>query len=154
LPEKELLYFHPMNLDLVVTHSVSIKATPEQVWMLITDPGVIKVFLFGSEVTTDWKTGSPLFFRGEWQGQRYEDKGLIQQVAPPHLLQYTYHSGFSGLTDVPENYSLVTYTLEEAAGGTLLQVQQKGFAGEVQQQHSASGWKQALEKIKEVAETK
>ncbi len=30
------------------------------------------------------------------------------------ILSYSYWSGFSGLEDKPENYSLVTYTLESS----------------------------------------
>jgi uncharacterized protein YndB with AHSA1/START domain len=55
--------------------SVDIDAAPEAVWHALTDPAAIARYMHGTAVETDWSEGSPVFWRGEWQGTRYEDKG-------------------------------------------------------------------------------
>ena len=68
-------------------------------------------------------------------------------------LSYTYWSGFSGLEDKPENYSLVTYTLtEKGPDCTNLRWTQKGFANEDAYRHSSEGIQDFLKKIKDVTE--
>ncbi len=54
-----------------------INASSSRVWEALTDPKLIKQYLFGTEVSTDWKVGSPITYRGVWNGREYEDKGRI-----------------------------------------------------------------------------
>ena len=71
----------------------------------MTNPEKVSTYLFGTEVKTDWKEGSAITFSGAYEGHKYEDKGSIIKNEPNELLQYNYWSGFSGLEDIPENYS-------------------------------------------------
>jgi hypothetical protein len=53
------------------------------------DPERIKEYYLGAEVQTDWQVGSPITFKGEWEGKSYEDKGEIlrgRARAQAHLL--------------------------------------------------------------------
>ncbi len=118
----------------------------------MTNPEKIKVYLFGTETLTDWKTGSEIIFQGEYQGHQYKDKGTILDIKTDELLQYFYWSGFSGLEDKPENYSLVAYKLETANDNTLLTLTQTGFANEQTQQHSKTVWTNVLKQIKQMTE--
>ena len=69
------------------------------------------------------------------------------------LLKYNYWSGFSGLDDKPENYSIVTYEIEPAdSGGVIFRWTQEGFATEEGQQHSEQGLPAMLEQIKKLVE--
>jgi hypothetical protein len=68
------------------------------------------VYLFGTETRTDWKVGSDIPFQGAYNGQQYKDKG---RVIENEILKYNYWSGFSGLADMPENYALVNYFIED-----------------------------------------
>jgi hypothetical protein len=43
--------------------------------------------MFGSEVTTDWKPGSPITWKGEFEGRAYEDKGEVIAVEPGRRLR-------------------------------------------------------------------
>ncbi len=52
--------------------------------------------------------------------------------------------------DVPENYSLVTYTLDKTENGTSLSLKQKGFADEEAQAHADRGWAMVLQNLKEL----
>ena len=66
------------------------------------DPGArIKQWFFGVDTETDWKQGSPIVHRGEWQGKPYVDKGEIVRIEPPHLLVHTHWSDLSGKPDSP-----------------------------------------------------
>jgi uncharacterized protein YndB with AHSA1/START domain len=141
-----------MDTSLEVENSILIHASPTKIWKALTDPALIKEYLFGTETITDWKVGSDLIFQGEWEGQPYKDKGHILEITPEKILSYDYWSGFSGMEDKPENYSTITYTLEDVGDNIRLRVSQKGFAKKENQEHSEKGWTQVLEKIKEIAE--
>ena len=142
-----------MNSDLKVSKSIVIKSSAENVWDGMTNPDKIKVYLFGTETITDWKTGSAIIFQGEYNGQHYKDKGNVLENQPNKLLKYKYWSGFSGLEDKSENYSIVTYQIEETDKSTVkLTWTQEGFASEEGQQHLEQGLPGMLEQIKELVE--
>ncbi|MFZ4543999.1 MAG: SRPBCC family protein, partial [Saprospiraceae bacterium] len=68
-------------------------------------------------------------------------------------IAYSYWSGFSGLEDLPENYSTVVYEFEDVGNGsTNFTWTQIGYASEKSQQHSQEGLKAFIETIKEIAE--
>lgn len=141
-----------MNKELTVTTSIEINADKAKVWDALTNPAKIKVYLFGTETLSNWKIGSEIIFQGEYQGQQYKDKGTILDVTKDELLQYSYWSGFSGLEDKPENYSLVEYKLDTTNGKTKLTLTQTGFANEQAQQHSQQAWTNVLQQIKQITE--
>ena len=141
-----------MDKQLTVTATIDINADTCKVWDALINPEKIKVYLFGTETISDWKVGSPIIFQGEYQGHKYQDKGTIKNIKPNQLMQYDYWSGFSGLEDKPENYSLVTYKLEYANNKTTLILTQTGFVNEQSHQHSFTAWTQVLKTIKELIE--
>src|SRR5450631_2104823 len=100
-----------MNHDLIVVKGILINAPKEKVWNALTNPEIIKEYLFGTETITDWNVGSDVIFQGEYNGIKYRDKGVVQNNVLNEVLSYRYWSAFSGEEDKPENYSLVTYTL-------------------------------------------
>jgi len=142
-----------MNHDLTVTTSVEINASPERVWKVMTKPELIKIYLHGTECITDWKVGSKVIFRGEYDGQSYNDHGIVLENRAPELLSYSYWTGFSGLPDTPENYCKVTYHIEAIKDGlTKLTWDQRGFADESRKAHSEQSMPAFVEHIKQVAE--
>lgn len=141
-----------MNKDLVSTRTILIEASAEGVWRALTDREIIKKYFFGTEAISDWKVGSALIFQGEWEGKTYQDKGNILAAEPGKILQYDYWSGFSGLEDRKENYSLVTYRLESIKNQTTLSLTQEGFASEDGKAHADSGWIMVLENLKNLLE--
>jgi uncharacterized protein YndB with AHSA1/START domain len=142
-----------MNHDLVVSQTISINAPVAQVWEALTNPALIKLYLFGTNTTTDWKVGSGILFQGEYEGQVYTDKGIVRENIPNSSLSYSYWSGFSGAADVPENYSLVTYTLKPTGDNTTdFTWTQRGFATTQGYEHSLNGMGEFLASIKKVVE--
>jgi uncharacterized protein YndB with AHSA1/START domain len=86
---------------------ININASVSQVWDALTKPDLIQQYLFGTDVTTDWKVGSPITYKGIWEGKAYEDKGKVLQIETGKLLVSTFWSSLSGLPDIPENYQAV-----------------------------------------------
>jgi uncharacterized protein YndB with AHSA1/START domain len=141
-----------MEQDLLVRKTVKMNVNVSKVWNALTNPKMIKQYLFGTKVITDWKVGSEIIFQGNWEGKKFRDKGIIEKFEIEKLFQYTYWSGFSGLEDKKENYSLIKFELSGDGKTTKLTVSQKGFADKAAQEHSDKGWSMALQKIKELLE--
>jgi uncharacterized protein YndB with AHSA1/START domain len=66
-----------MPKNLVAKTSLSIAAPAAKVWDALVNPQVIKQYMFGTAVVSDWQPGSPITWKGEWKGKPYEDKGTI-----------------------------------------------------------------------------
>jgi uncharacterized protein YndB with AHSA1/START domain len=142
-----------MNHDLVISQTITINAPVSKVWVALTNPEIIKLYLYGTQTTTDWKVGSSVVFQGEYQGQTYKDKGIVKENRENELLSYSYWSGFSGAPDVPENYSLVTYILKSIdANTTVFTWDQKGWATQEGYEHSKTGMNDFLASIKKIVE--
>jgi uncharacterized protein YndB with AHSA1/START domain len=62
---------------LVAEESVTIKAPVSKVWEAFVKPEIIKEYMFGTDIITDWKEGSEIVWKGEWEGKAYRDKGEI-----------------------------------------------------------------------------
>ncbi len=78
--------------------ATTIHAPIDRVWDALIDPAAIKQYMFGTNVTSDFKEGSPIAWKGEWQGKKYEDKGAILKIKPEQMLRYT-HFGEAGRSD-------------------------------------------------------
>jgi uncharacterized protein YndB with AHSA1/START domain len=142
-----------MNHDLQASESVVVNVDTSRMWDVLTNPTIIKEYLFGTETITDWKVGSEIAFQGEYNGHKYRDHGVIKEYALHKRIAYSYWSGFSGLEDKPENYSMVIYDVEAIdATHTKFTWTQKGYPDETRQAHSQSGMTEFLIQIKGIAE--
>ena len=121
-------------------------------WDALTKPDLIKQYLFGTEVATDWQVGSPITYKGTWEGKTYEDKGKILQIEPGKLLVSTYWSSFLGVPDIPENYQTVRYELSAESDGTRLTITQDNNDTQEAAAHSEQNWKMVLDGIKKLLE--
>jgi len=142
-----------MMANVVATAETDIKATPAKVWTALTDRDQIKEYMFGSDIETDWRQGSPIVWRGEYQGKRYEDKGEIVEIRPGKRLRMTHFSPLSGQDDVPENYHTLTYELEDRGGTTHVSLSQDNNASEEEAEHSRRNWETVLTGLKELVES-
>ena len=141
-----------MAIEQIINKTLFINASPAKVWDALTNPELIKQWLFGTNVISDWNEGSPIYFTGEWQGTEYKDKGTILQFEKEKVFQYNYWSGFSGLPDSIEYYSIITFTLEPTSKGTQLNLTQSNFPTETGYEHSDKNWDTVLEVMKTVIE--
>lgn len=138
--------------DYVATAEAEISASPAQVWTALTDPDQIEKYMFGSRVETDWKQGSPIVWKGEYDGKPYEDKGEIVDIDPERRLKVTHFSPLSGQEDVPENYHTLTYELENRGDTTHISLSQDNNASEEQAEQFKGNWQSMLDGLKEVVE--
>ncbi|MBN2118028.1 MAG: SRPBCC domain-containing protein [Anaerolineales bacterium] len=142
-----------MNKGFTVQSTIQINAPAAKVWQALVDPKLIKRYLFDTDVTTDWKVGSPITYTGVWEGRPYKDKGTILEIDPERLLVSTYWNSFSGLPDTPEHYQTVRYELNPNGGThTTLTVIQDNFKSEEDVARSEQNWNVTLEAIKKVVE--
>ena len=136
----------------ILKKQFTFNAPAEAVWDALTNPEKIKRYLFGTETITDWEVGSLLIFTGTWEGTQYKDKGTILKFEKNKILQYNYWSSFSPLPDLPENYSLLTFSLSSSGNTTVLTLEQKGFVDEKGLKHSGENWESVMNIMKEIVE--
>ncbi len=141
-----------MNNTFVAKATRTINAPTSRVWEALTKPDLIKQYLFGTTVTTDWRVGSPITYEGVWEGKAYKDKGKVLQVERGKLLVSTFWSSLSGVPDAPENYQTVRYELSAENGGTRLTITQDNNATQEDANHSAQNWNMVLDGIKKLLE--
>ena len=141
-----------MNRKFTATATTTIDAPVSKVWQALVTPEMIKQYLFDTDVISDWNVGSPIIYRGEWEGKPFEDKGKILEIAPEKTLKSTHWSPLSGVPDTPENYHTVTYTLTEQGDSTEVTITQDNNASEEEKAHSEKNWQTVLDGMKKLLE--
>lgn len=136
----------------VATSTITIDAPRGRVWSVLTDSVAIKEFMFGTDVVTDWTVGSPILWRGVWEGNDYEDKGVILELEPERRLVNTHFSPLSGQDDVPENYHTLTWTLKGEGDTTEFRLSQDNNATAEGAEHSKGMWDSLVKGVKAIAE--
>jgi len=141
-----------MNRKFTATATTTIDAPVSRVWQALVTPEIIKQYLFDTDVISDWNVGSPIIYRGEWEGKPFEDKGKILEIEPEKTLKSTHWSPLSGVPDTPENYHTVTYTLTEQGDSTEVTITQDNNASEEEKVHSEKNWQTVLDGMKKLLE--
>jgi uncharacterized protein YndB with AHSA1/START domain len=148
-----------MSHPLIVKSTIRIHAQAEKVWKALTDPAETKKYMFGCEALSDWKEGSPLIWKGNFNGvELVAVKGAILKIQPGKSLVYTAIDPNSPIPDLPENYLTVSYDLEEEDGQILLTATQGDYStvadGEKRYQHTVDGggWDPILAEVKKLVE--
>lgn len=115
---------------------------------------MIKLWIADTEVNviSDWKTGSPIFIRGNLHWVDFENKGIIQQFEPEKIFQYNYWSTLSMLPDKPENYTVVRFELTSTGDKTILTLTLSDFPDETTYKHLKFYWDVTLEILKALCE--
>ncbi len=122
------------------TATVTIDAAPERIWHALTDPATIAQYFLGTHVDTDWKVGSPIVFRGEYQGNAYEDHGEVLAFEPGKLFRITHFSG-----DVRH---VVAWELD----GTTVRITQSENTSEAEVAQAEQTWAMVLGNLKDLLE--
>jgi uncharacterized protein YndB with AHSA1/START domain len=137
-----------MNENLIASVKISVNVPSDEVWKALIDPKAIKHYMFGTNVVSDWREGSRIVWRGEWEGQSYEDRGEILKIKPGTMIQYSHFSPLSGLPDEPQNYHTVSIVLSGSGNHTLVSLEQDNNANEEEKAHSESNWNMMLVALK------
>ena len=80
----------PQDDELVARATIIFAAGPDEVWSALVEPAAIKQYMFGTTVESDWREGSSIVWKGEWQGRAHEDKGAILRLEPGLLLGHSH----------------------------------------------------------------
>ncbi len=134
--------------------SIIINAPKEEIWEALTIPEQVKQYFFSTNLVTTWEVGSPILFRGEWEGKPYEDKGTVLSFIPLQSLSYDYWSNFSGIEDKKENYQILSYELQDMQDGIQVTINQSNVATQESADHSSENWKKVLEALENFVENK
>lgn len=145
--------------ELKVQKSITLNADISTVWKALTKPEMTKKYMFGSEVISDWKVGSPILWKGNSQGEeKIMVKGSIEKIEAGRLLQFTTLDPNADYNDVPSNYIRATFELTPRLGKTVLSVTQGDYArveeGKKRFTDADQGWNQALNTLKTIIDKK
>jgi len=145
-----------MNQPLILKNEIIIHAPAASVWNALTNPAETKKYMFGCEALSDWKEGSPLIWKGNFNGvELVAVKGTILKIRPGSYLEYTViDPNNPKIPDLPENYLTVTCELIEQNGITTLTTTQGDYStvaeGADRYKHTVDGggWEPILQAIK------
>jgi uncharacterized protein YndB with AHSA1/START domain len=130
----------------------TIHAPIEKVWEGLTQPEWVKQYFFGTQLVTTWQPQTPIYFKGEWEGVAYEDKGTVLRYEPYKVLIYNYHSSMSDLADLPENYQIISYRVKTRDNATVVTVEQSNISAFEKKEDSAKGWAGMMLELKKLME--
>jgi uncharacterized protein YndB with AHSA1/START domain len=102
--------------------TILINATKQKVWDALTKPELVKKWQYGSDVITDWKVGSEIRFRVEWEDKVFEQWGKILEIIPNELIKYSLFFPRPDLEDKEENYFIMSYIISESENKIKLQI--------------------------------
>jgi uncharacterized protein YndB with AHSA1/START domain len=145
---------------LIVTNQIDINGTAKQVWDMLINPEKTKLYMFGCETVSDWKPGSELLWRGNYEGKEMVFvQGFVIDIIPEKLLKYSVIDPNAAYPLIPVNHLNVTYALNEENGKVILTVSQDGFetaADGVKRYeevyNKGEGWNPILLEIKKLVE--
>jgi len=137
-------------MDHIAKASTTIDAPVAKVWDALVNPAQIKQYMFGTMVTSTFKEGSPIVWKGEWKGKSYEDKGVILAAKPERMLRYSHFSPLSGQPDRPESYHTVTIELASSGGRTTVSLSQDKNPTPEAREDSEKNWSAMLAGLKKL----
>jgi uncharacterized protein YndB with AHSA1/START domain len=135
--------------ELTIEKSVEINAPAAKVWEVLVNPALSRQWIeqfwpgFGT-LESNWKTGSVM--RWKTTDGEIDLEGQVLAIEPERMLRYSF--------TMPED--VVTFTLEEQNGQTVLSVTHGDFSKKPDAEEcyagALAGWAMNLPKIKELAE--
>src|SRR6202521_505492 len=126
--------------NLTAKSSIQINNTIDEAWKALIDPEIVEKYMLGSQQSSDWKKGSSIIWRKNFNGRQFVDKGEILEITPPKSLKYTHYSPASGNPDAPENYQTVSVALKENAKGTTIELTSDNNASEEEKERTEQIW--------------
>ena len=129
----------------IVNKEINLSASPAQVWDALTNPEKTRHYFFHCRVYSDWKTGSPITFKGRmFLFFKIELQGTLLQVIPEKLLQYTLYSRDGSRSTVTDTISfdgaISTLHITDDVG--------QGEGAQKRFERSMKGWDKVLQKLK------
>lgn len=129
-----------------IEKTIEINASIENVWRVFTDPEITKQM--GGYYATDWNIGNPFGFKKS-DGTAMSN-GILLDLKPMQLIK---HSLFEHETDTV--IAVLTYSFQQKGNQTLLTGQEELLKSLDQAAYddASAGWDQALQALKQIAES-
>jgi uncharacterized protein YndB with AHSA1/START domain len=133
--------------------TVKIKAPLHKVFDILTKPEFVKQWQYGSELLTDWKVGSDIKFKTDWEGKIFEQWGKVIEFRQNELIKYSLFAPRPDLEDKPENYFEMSYVMTADNGQTKLEIIQIDNRPGAVQEEPQGEENPILLTLKQIAET-
>jgi uncharacterized protein YndB with AHSA1/START domain len=140
------------NNNHIARVSKKVAAPASDVWDALTSPEKIGQYMFGTEVVTDWEPGSEIVWVGEWEGEKYRDKGVVLAFEPEQRISYSHFSTASGDEDISGNHHIVNIELSNIEGDTVIDLTQDNNPSEEARNHAETNWDQMLTGLQQLVE--
>jgi uncharacterized protein YndB with AHSA1/START domain len=141
--------------DLFVARvSLTINAPRAKVWDALIDPEKIKQYILASDVVSQWRQGSSIVWKSEFNGKPFEIKGTILRLEHQRLLEFDQSRPIFRVSQAvrPADYHRVTIELSDEGAGTHLSLIERGNTTQREFAHSQGGWQLALGNMKALLE--
>ena len=144
-----------MENSLFTHDELLIPAPADQVWDALVNPAKTVQYMHACEPITTWQVGEPIRWKGV-EDQVVYVTGTLVALDKNQKFSFTVLDPQAEYEDIPENYLVATYTLEEVEEGTRLSVTQGDYHqvanGQARYEETMSygGWSSVLEGIKKV----
>jgi uncharacterized protein YndB with AHSA1/START domain len=134
--------------------SLTINAPRAKVWDALIDPEKIKQYILASDVVSQWREGSSIVWKSEFNGKPFEIKGTIRRLEPQRLLEFDQSRPIFRASQVVRQSDChrVTIELSDEGAQTHLSLIEHGNATERELAHSQGGWQLALGNMKALLE--
>lgn len=149
-----------MEKPLYLYDTIKINSSPEKVWDTLVNPNKTKQYMYGCKPITDWKVGSTLDWKGDFEGnEMIFVTGLVKEYDPPYKLVYTTFNPNSELENIIKNHLTVTFQLKTDFNKVYLTVTQGDYSKVIDGQKrydeaisDGKAWTDILKKIQEISE--
>ena len=145
----------------VIQNTIHIKATPSQIWEVLTLSKHTQKYMYGCNVVSTWEEGALLKWEMMHEGKLITPvEGFILSIEKPWMLTYTVIDPYADYEHIIENHLHVTYYIQAINEEECeLRIRQYGFEtvanGEQRYQeiyNDGKGWESIIEQIKQIAE--
>jgi hypothetical protein len=121
-------------------------------WDILVNPVKVGALFWDCTVEGDFKVGSPIVWKGMWDGKPFEDSGTIKKREENALLQFTHWTPTSGTPDDEAHRHLLTFRLAPENGGVRVMLQHENIPTLAMKEHSEPMWRQLLERMRAMIE--
>jgi uncharacterized protein YndB with AHSA1/START domain len=143
--------------ETLVAHvSVTIDAPRAKVWDALVDREMIERYMYMSSITSDWREGSPILWKSEWQGKSLEVRGTVLRVDPQRALEYSYSRPIfpsARRAEPAGSYYRVAIELFDEGAGTRIELTQDNNTSRKELEHSEGGWRLTLHNLQWLLES-
>ena len=140
---------------LVAHVALTIGAPRARVWDALVNPETIKQYMPVTDIASEWREGSPIVWKSEFQGKPFEVTGAVLRLESGRLLEYDHSRPIfrpAGTGRAPLTYQRVTIELSDEGTHTRLSVTERDNTTERELAHSEGGWRLALGNLKALLE--